>query len=69
VDDDPFFSLAMAAILEEGGYTVATAADGHEAMHAVCQHRPDLVMLDIGLPDINGIALCQMIASRQASCR
>jgi len=61
VDDDPFFNLAMTAILEEGGYTVATAADGHEAMQAVCQHRPDLVMLDIGLPDINGIALCQMI--------
>jgi DNA-binding response OmpR family regulator len=61
VDDDPFFILAMTAILEEGGYTVTAAADGHAAMQAICQHRPDLVILDIGLPDINGIALCQMI--------
>jgi two-component system KDP operon response regulator KdpE len=55
VDDEPQILRAMRINLRARGYDVATAADGREALDAAVAHPPDIVVLDLGLPDIDGV--------------
>ncbi|MGC9671099.1 response regulator [Planosporangium sp. 12N6] len=55
VDDEPQILRALRINLNARHYDVVTAADGAEALHAAAIHRPDLVVLDLGLPDIDGV--------------
>jgi two-component system KDP operon response regulator KdpE len=55
VDDEPQILRALRINLHARQYDVITAADGAEALHAAATHRPDLVVLDLGLPDIDGV--------------
>ncbi|MBI3762494.1 MAG: response regulator transcription factor [Chloroflexi bacterium] len=65
VDDDPLLLDSVRFSLERAGYKVATAADGAEAIAAARKHSPDLAILDIGLPDADGLQLCRRLqASR-----
>jgi two-component system response regulator RegX3 len=65
VDDDESYRQALALGLAQEGFAVEQAVDGHEALQLFHQIRPDLVLLDVMLPDQSGIELCQqMRASR-----
>ncbi|MGN5240010.1 MULTISPECIES: response regulator [unclassified Rhodococcus (in: high G+C Gram-positive bacteria)] len=55
VDDEPQILRALRINLKARGYDVVTAADGTTALRAVAQHHPDVIVLDLGLPDIDGI--------------
>jgi putative two-component system response regulator len=66
VDDEPGNLAIMRAILEDS-YRLVFARDGREALAAVLKHRPAMVLLDIGLPDIDGYALCRLIKERDAT--
>jgi two-component system KDP operon response regulator KdpE len=55
VDDDPQILRALRINLRARGYEVHTAADGAAALKAAAQHTPDLVILDLGLPDLDGV--------------
>jgi two-component system KDP operon response regulator KdpE len=55
VDDEPQIVRALAINLRARGYEVATAGDGAEALRAAAAHPPDLVILDLGLPDLDGM--------------
>lgn len=59
IDDDPDFSDACKKILEQAGYEVITATDGKTGLDRVKKMKPDLVMCDVMLPDINGFSLCR----------
>jgi two-component system nitrate/nitrite response regulator NarL len=62
VDDHLLFAEAIRSTLESNGIeVVAVATDGAEAMRAVQDHRPDLALVDIGLPDQSGLALGKQI--------
>jgi DNA-binding NarL/FixJ family response regulator len=62
VDDNARFRVRARRWLEADGYTVvAEAADGASALDAVRRHRPDLVLLDIGLPDISGLSVAERL--------
>ena len=61
VDDDPLLLDSVRFSLERIGYEVHTAATGAEALAAVRQSRPDLAILDIGLPDTDGLRLCRAL--------
>jgi len=61
VDDNQDSANSMAMLLEYDGHTTHTAYDGLEAVEAVDTFRPDVVLLDIGLPTLNGYEACRRI--------
>ncbi|MFH0784516.1 MAG: response regulator [Pseudomonadota bacterium] len=58
VDDDPDFVEAVRVIVESGGYEVRVAYDGQEGLDAVAEEKPDLIVLDVMMPVMNGHAAC-----------
>jgi diguanylate cyclase (GGDEF)-like protein len=61
VDDDTVFSLLASETLQQAGHTARVAGTGHEALVLFGAERPDLVLLDVELPDANGFDLCAAI--------
>ena len=57
VDDEPDIRQLVQEILEDEGYSVQVAKDGESARLVYAQQKPDLVLLDIWMPDIDGISL------------
>ncbi len=58
VDDDPDFVEAVKVIVENGGYDVRVAYDGQEGLEAVAEERPDIIVLDVMMPVMNGHEAC-----------
>ena len=61
VDDEPSILAAVAPLLTARGYEVYTATSGETALDAVDRHAPQLVILDLGLPDMEGAEVCRRI--------
>lgn len=61
VEDDPGIRAATARVLRTAGHTVTEAASGEACLAAVREQRPDLVLLDVILPDADGVDLCRRI--------
>lgn len=60
-DDDPQILRALRITLRARGYEVLTASDGTEAIDRAAAHRPDLYLVDLGMPRLDGIALIQAL--------
>jgi two-component system, OmpR family, response regulator len=54
VDDDPLIRGVVHAVLEDGAYVLEEAASGEEALRAADQHPPDVVLLDVMMPGLDG---------------
>ncbi len=67
VDDEPDVTALVRFHLTRAGYAVATAASGREAIEAIRHRRPDLVLLDLMLPDIDGFAVCEILRRSAAT--
>jgi len=65
VEDDPTLQQALRRLLVQWGYAADTASTAAEALAWLEQERFDLVLLDLGLPDADGLALCQSLRRRQ----
>ena len=61
VDDDPDFVEAVKVIVESGGYNVRVAYDGQEGLEAVAEEKPDLIVLDVMMPAMNGHEACAQL--------
>jgi DNA-binding response OmpR family regulator len=61
VDDEPKIAALARDYLEHAGFAVVTAADGQAALEAVGRTRPDLVVLDLGLPEVDGLDVTRAI--------
>jgi DNA-binding response OmpR family regulator len=61
VEDDPAIRSALVRALAERGHGVRTAATGMQGLQEAVDDRPDLVVLDLGLPDIDGVTLLTML--------
>ena len=58
VDDQPFFIAMARNILQAKGYTVLSALSGEEGIQEARKSRPDLIILDVEMPGLDGIATC-----------
>jgi two-component system KDP operon response regulator KdpE len=63
VDDEPAITRVLAAALAARGYRVVSAASGAQAIDAVAKVDPAAVILDLGLPDVDGVDVCRRIRS------
>jgi two-component system, LytTR family, response regulator AlgR len=65
VDDEPLARSRLRELLDgvDGVEVVAEAADGEQALHACAEHRPDLVLLDISMPGIDGLEAARHLAA------
>ena len=63
-DDEKFLKLVVKAFKTFQDYELLTATDGFQAGQLVEGHKPDLVVLDIMLPDINGFKVCELIKAK-----
>jgi two-component system, OmpR family, alkaline phosphatase synthesis response regulator PhoP len=61
VDDDPDFVDAVKSVVEADGYDVEVAYDGKECMEKVGQVKPDLIILDVMMPEMNGHEACKAL--------
>ena len=61
VDDDPRLRELLTITLDRAGWTVITAADGQRALTHAARERPDLIVLDIGLPELDGLEVCRRL--------
>src|ERR1700757_1634278 len=66
IEDDENISAALVEYFSRAGYTVATAADGLAGVEAAIQARPDVVVLDLMLPKMDGLAVCKELRQKVA---
>jgi two-component system KDP operon response regulator KdpE len=67
VDDEPSILAAMAPLLRSRGYEVSTAMSAKACLENVERVDPDLVILDLGLPDMDGVELCRLLRDGRAT--
>jgi DNA-binding response OmpR family regulator len=61
VDDDPTLIAAVAEVLSDDGYRVAGASDSRAGLLAVLSDPPDLLVLDVNMPGLNGWEICDIV--------
>lgn len=66
VEDNELDMKLFNDLLELGGYNTVRAADGRAALELAKRHHPDLILLDIQLPDISGIEVAEMIKAEES---
>lgn len=67
VDDQPTYADALARLLNGEGLTTDVVLDGKSALRSVDDRPPDIVLLDVGLPDLSGLEVCRRIKGNSAS--
>ncbi|MCC6823784.1 MAG: response regulator, partial [Verrucomicrobia subdivision 3 bacterium] len=61
IDDEPQIRRLLTISLEAGGYRVITANNGQEGLVLAAQHRPEVILLDLGLPDLSGLEVLKRL--------
>lgn len=67
VDDEPALRELIGQMLEIGGYAVQEARDGEEALDMIDETPPDAVILDVMMPEMDGITVCKTLRANQAT--
>ena len=61
IDDQPFFINMQQTMLKQQGYQVLSSTSGPEGLKLAKKHKPDLILLDIEMPVMDGFAVCQQL--------
>lgn len=61
VDDEPSIVIPIQFLMEQQGYSVIVAENGEDALDIIHKYKPDLVLLDIMLPGIDGYEVCEIV--------
>jgi two-component system alkaline phosphatase synthesis response regulator PhoP len=69
VDDDPDFVEAVKVIVESGGYDVRVAYDGKEGLEAVAEEKPDIIVLHVMIPVMNGHECCAKLKGDEVTAK
>lgn len=64
-DDEPNIVTALEFLLQRNGYEVHVARNGDEALRLIEQHKPDLILLDVMMPQRSGYDVCQRVRERE----
>ena len=67
VDDDAAYRKLMVGLLRTQGFEVVTASDGEDALTEFARHEPDLVLLDVDMPRLNGFEVCRKLKQKPES--
>ena len=67
VEDEPAILYSLKKIMAEAGYQVTTAEDGEKGLNMIKNDRPDLILLDIMLPKVNGFDIMEFIKKEEAT--
>ena len=65
-DDEPRITKLVSIALSEEGFRVVTASGGEDALRKAEEYRPDIVLLDIVMPDLDGIEVMRLLRERRA---
>lgn len=68
VDDEPNVLKLLGKRLEFNNYEVATAQNGKEGITKALEWKPDLIVLDLLMPDMDGVQVCNQLKANQATC-
>ncbi|WP_420643098.1 response regulator [Candidatus Leptofilum sp.] len=64
VDDEPLTRNLLRLMLERAGFDILEAGDGFEALDIVAEKQPDLLLLDVMMPNMDGITVCEMLRAQ-----
>ncbi len=67
VDDEPNILLSLEFLMKKNGYNVFVGRDGKEALQTVEQEEIDLIILDIMMPEVDGLEVCKRLKSNEAT--
>ncbi len=65
VDDDPYILMSLEFLMKKNSYQVMIARNGTEALETINTDRPDLILLDIMMPDVDGYSICKHVKSKK----
>ena len=65
-DDEPNIVVSLEFLMKQSGYDVRVATDGEDALHAVSEFKPDLILLDVMMPRLSGYDVCQKVRENPA---
>lgn len=63
VDDDPYILMSVEFLMRKNGFDVMVARNGTEALEFINNNKPDLILLDIMMPDVDGYSICKYVKS------
>src|SRR5512136_2895090 len=66
IDDQPFFTNMLRSVLEQQGFRVLAANSGQDGLALAKQHKPDVILLDIEMPVMDGFAVCEQLRKDDA---
>lgn len=69
VDDEPNIRLSLEFLMRKAGYAVRSAGDGEEALAEVARQAPDVVLLDVMMPKLDGFTVCARIRAMSLARR
>ena len=69
IEDDPSFSRAINHIVEKEGYDVSTASNGMTGLRMVKENPPDLLILDVMLPGLDGFEICSQLRNDELTVK
>ncbi len=61
IDDQPFFITMQQNMLQRQGYRVVSASNGTEGLAQAKKHKPDIILLDVEMPGVDGIEVCRQM--------
>lgn len=69
IDDEPAIAEVVAEVLTDEGYMTLTASGGRDALALLAEHRPDLMLLDVYMPEMSGLDLLRQLRDDEALAR